>query len=399
MDLLEPDIVDNPYPAFKQLREFEPVHWSEKHSAWLITRFEDVIHGYKDPALSSEHVSNLFKESRDAPSQNILDGWMEFRDPPDHTRLRKLVQKAFTPKVVESLKPRIREIAKTLLKDLNPKNPEDLVKHFAYPLPAIVIAEMLGVPSTDRKQFQIWSNDIKNLIFGIGDEEERRVTARKGLIELRNYFEEILAELRINPRDGLLNSLAEAKEARQKLTPDEVIGTCVLLLFAGHETTTNLIANGILALSNQPQVEREKIADQVKAPWVIEEILRFEGPLKLMVRSAKTDLRLKGQTIRKGDRVFLIQASANRDERKYKNPDIFKPDREDRTHLAFGHGIHFCLGAPLARIEGQIALKEIFTQFPRLRLETKKPIWEASILSRSLKALPATLAPREEQCG
>ena len=118
-----------------------------------------------------------------------------------------------------------------------------------------------------------------------------------------------------------------------------------------------------------------------------------------MVRSAKTDLRLKGQTIRKGDRVFLIQASANRDERKYKNPDIFKPDREDRTHLAFGHGIHFCLGAPLARIEGQIALKEIFTQFPRLRLETKKPIWEASILSRSLKALPATLAPREEQCG
>lgn len=396
MDLLSPAVVENPYPAFRELREYEPAHWSNEHNAWLITRFEDVIRGYKDPRLSSAHISNLFQGPQDAPSQKILDGWMEFRDPPDHTRLRKLVQKAFTPKVVESLKPRIQEIANDLIKSLNPQTPEDLVKHFAYPLPAIVIGEMLGVPSTDREQFQIWSNEIKNLIFGIGDERERRVTARKGLFELRKYFEGILSELHNNPRDGLLNSLVEAKEANEKLTADEIIGTCVLLLFAGHETTTNLIANGILALSKQPQDVRNMFSDQENSSRVVEEVLRFEGPLKLMVRSAKTSLSLKGQRVRKSDRVFLIQASANRDERQYEDPDKFWPSRKDRPHLAFGHGIHFCLGAPLARIEGQIALGELFTRFPRLKVDTHKPSWEASILSRSLKELPTILEPQEE---
>lgn len=393
MDLLAPEIVQDPYPIFKQLREESPVLWSQRHRAWLVTRFDDVTEGYRDLSFSSEHVAELFGEGQDPASQRVLDGWMEFRDPPAHTRLRKLVQKAFTPKVVESLKPRIAEIAAELLAELDPTRPADLVSGFAYPLPATVIAEMLGVPATDRARFRDWSDQIKDLIFGIGDEAERRVRARKGLAELRSYFEDVLAELARKPREGLLNSLAEAKEAGDRLSADEVIGTCVLLLFAGHETTTNLIANGILVLADHPEVVREMTEKPEDLPSVVEEILRFDGPLKLMVRLARQERELRGQKIRPGDRVFLIQAAANRDPLRFEEPDRFDITRRDRTHVAFGHGIHFCLGAPLARVEGQIALGELFRRHPNLRIESGKPSWQASILSRSLEELPVTLAP------
>ncbi len=393
MDLLAVDVVRDPHPHFRRLRELDPVHWSERHHAWILTRFDDVTAGYRDLALSSEHVGELFSEGDPEGHASVLAGWMEFRDPPAHTRLRKLVQRAFTPKIVAGLTPRIHAIAAELLDEIDPGTTSDLVERFAYPLPATVIAEMLGVPARDRDRFRGWSNELKHLIFGIGDEKGRRARAEKGLSSLRAYFEGILAELLDEPRDNLLSALARAKDAGDQLTADEVIGTCVLLLFAGHETTTNLISTGILLLAERPEVVQLIREDPDAISPVIEEILRFDGPLKLMVRVAKEDRELRGKTIRAGDRVFLVHSAANRDPDRFADPDRFDWTRRDRTHAAFGHGIHFCLGAPLARVEGQIALGEVFRRYPRLRIETDTPTWEASILSRSLTSLPVLLEP------
>jgi cytochrome P450 len=399
IDLLAPELVADPYPALARLRAESPVCWNERHGAWLVTRFDDVSAGFRDPRLSSDRVGSFLPERpaarredpEDDPTARILSNWMEFKDPPDHTRLRRLVQKAFTPRTVESLRPRIEEIVEELLCDLAGAGRADFVRSFAYPLPATVIAEMLGVPVQDRDLFKGWSDDILGLVFGAGA-SDRHARARRGFGELEAYIDERLRRARARTReqrsDDLLSALAAAEEQGDVLSRDEVIGTCVLLLFGGHETTTNLLGTSLWLLHRHPEVRERLQREPGLFPQAIEEFLRFDGPSKMMVRWPIEDLELRGRKIRRGERVFLMQNAANRDPEAFPEPDRLELARRANAHLGFGFGIHYCLGAPLARLEAQLALPALLRRFPELRVETDTPEWNPTLLSRGLRALP-----------
>lgn len=397
MDLLSPELVADPHPWFHEIRRRDPVHWNEHHRAWLLTRYDDVSAGFRDPSFSSERVADFAAEA-DAPpgerpagpSARVLSSWMVFRDAPDHTRLRRLVQNAFTPRVVEKLGPRIQQIVHELLDQLAPQGAADFVRGFAFPLPAIVIAEMLGVPARDRELFKGWSEDIKGLVFGSPD-PARQARAREGFLELEGYFKSLLARFRRLPEDNLLSVLAAAEDQGDLLSSDEVVGTCILLLFGGHETTTNLLSTGLLALARHPEQRAKLVADPSLCPSAVEEFLRYDGPLKLMVRWARADRDLRGRRIRSGDRVFLVQSAANRDPEQFPDPDRLDIARPDNHHIAFGYGIHYCLGAPLARLEARIAFTTLLSRFPRLRVETEHLRWQPTVLGRGLQRLAVTL--------
>ncbi len=397
MDLLSPELVANPHPWLHRLRARDPVCWSPRHRAWLLLRYDDVVAGFRDPAFSSERVADFVAEAGAGPDDEergpiarVLSSWMSFRDPPDHSRLRRLVQKAFTPRVAEKLRPRIQEIVHGLLDDLARDGGGDFVRGFAFPLPAIVIAELLGVPAEDRDLFKGWSEDIKGLVFGSPD-PARLERARHGFECLSDYFGSLLERFRSAPGDNLLSALAAAEEQGDLLSSDELVGTCVLLLFGGHETTTNLLSTGLLALHQNPRERARLLADPDLYRSAVEEILRWDGPLKLMVRWAREPRAVRGVEIRAGDRVFLVQTAANRDPERFPDPDRFDLGRGDNAHLAFGHGIHFCLGAPLARLEAQIGLRTVLTRFSGFQVETDTPEWQPSILGRALQRLPVSL--------
>jgi cytochrome P450 len=386
VDLLEPALVADPHPHLRALREHDPVHWSDAHRAWLVLRHDDVIAGFRDPAFSSEGVVEL------PPGTGVrgLSSWMAFRDPPQHTRLRKLAQKAFTPRVAEKLRPRVQEIVDELLDDLASEGGGDFVQSFASPLPAIVIAEMLGVPPDDRDKFAAWSHDIKGVVFGMAG-AARGARAWRGFEALEEYFEALLERFRRTPEDNLLSAIATAEDRGDLLSADEIVGTCVLLLFGGHETTTNLLSSGLLALLRHPE-ERHRL-DENPGLWrsAVEELLRFEGPMKLVVRRPREARSLRGHAIQPGERVFLVQAAANRDPNVFPDPDRLDVGRDPNPHVAFGHGLHFCMGAPLARMEAEVALATLLARYPDVQVTTDVPEYEPAILSRSLARLPIKL--------
>ncbi len=394
MDLLSPELVADPHPHFHAWRERDPVCWSERHRAWLLLRHDDVLAGFREAAFSSERVADFVSEAGDrgerGPIARVLESWMSFRDPPDHTRLRKLVQKAFTPRVAEKLRPRIQELVHGLLDQLARDGGGDFVRSFAFPLPAIVIAELLGVPAEDRDLFKGWSEDIKGLVFG-SPGPARLARARSGFESLADYFARLLERARRTPGDDLLSALAAAEEQGDLLSADELVGSCVLLLFGGHETTTNLLSTGVWALDRHPEQRARLTADPALDRSAVEELLRWDGPLKLMVRWAREPRSLRGREIRAGDRVFLVQSAANRDPAAFRDPDALDLARDPNPHVAFGHGIHFCLGAPLARLEAQIAFRTLLTRFPGFRVEPGARDWQPSVLGRSLLALPIEL--------
>jgi len=387
IDLLAPGLVADPHPALHALRARDPVHWSARHQAWLVSRHDDVSAAFRDPRLSNDRVGSIFGASeRDTVEARILSHWMEFQDPPRHTRLRALVSKAFTPRVVESLRPRVIELVDELLGDIAATPRCDLVAAFAHPLPASVIAEMLGVPAEDRVLFRGWSDDILGLVFGSGG-SERFERARKGFAELDAYFRALLEARRSAPRDDLLTALVAAEERGDALSRDEIVGTCVLLLFGGHETTTNLLASSVWLLDRHP-AERERLRrEPALLASAIEELLRFEGPSKMMVREVRAPLTLRERRLEPGQRVFLLQCAANRDPEIFADPDRLDLARRPNPHLGFGFGVHYCLGAPLARLEAQVAIAALLARFPGLRVLEEAPSWRPTLLSRGLAKL------------
>jgi cytochrome P450 len=314
------------------------------------------------------------------------------RDPPDHTRLRGLVSKAFTPRALEKLRPGIQQIVDALLDQVAGRGSMDLIEEFAYPLPVRVICEMLGVPVQDHERFKAWGLDIARGLDAImlpPDSEvgQRSVSGRRALAE---YFRELIAERRAAPRDDMLSALIAAEEAGDKLNEEELLATCILLLVAGHETTVNLIGNGTLALLRHP-AELRKLRDH---PGLIgsavEELLRFDGPVQRTARIPSEDITIGGQTIGKGELVMPFLGAADRDPAQFPDPDRLDLTRTDNRHIAFGMGIHFCLGAPLARMEGQIAIKTLLARLPRLTLATDRPRFRQSLTLRGLQALPVS---------
>ncbi len=392
--LLEPAYAGNPYALYRRLRTADPVHWDERGS-WVLTRYADVVAALRDSRLSAERfsldVSGLPEEVQ--RPVRALARQMLFLDPPDHTRLRTLAAKAFTPRMVEMMRLSIQRIVDDLLDAVEPDGSFEVIDALAFPLPAIVIAQMLGVPPEDRLQFAHWTAAFGALLDGalltaIGLQEALiRVSA------LMDYFRQIIAERRSAPRDDLLQALLNAEEQGDTLSEDELLGNCILLLAAGHGTTTHLIGNGLLALLQHPdQLEILRQNPSLIGSAVLE-LLRYDSPVQMTGRQARTDLDIGGKHIQAGQYILACLGAANRDPQQFPDPDRLDLQRAAGKQLAFGHGIHYCLGAPLGRLEAEIALNTLLRRFPALHLacEADTLTWLPGLVFRGLRALPVTI--------
>jgi cytochrome P450 len=387
---MDPAFVADPYPTYRRLRAEDPVHHSPL-GFWVLTRYDDVIAALRDPRLAKEAIAAWVAARFGAPMPALGLSMLD-RDPPDHTRLRGLVSKAFTPRVVEGLRPHIQQIVDGLLDRAEDAGALDLIEGFAYPLPVIVICEMLGVPVADHERFKGWSLDIARgldsaLLPTDSDVPRRSMAARTALAD---YFRELIARRRAAPRADLLSGLIAAEEAGDKLSENELLATCILLLIAGHETTVNLIGNGTLALLRHPDQLRLLRENPGLIGSAIEELLRFDGPVQRTARIPSEDVVIAGHTIARGEMVMPFIGAADRDPAQFPDPDRLDITRTDNRHIAFGWGIHFCLGAPLARIEGQIAIGTLVRRLPKLALATEAPEFRQSLTLRGLASLPVT---------
>ncbi len=397
-DVLGPEAVADPYPLLAALREHDPVHRSARYRSWFVTRFDDVSDALRDERFSSDRIAPYRRARLDGPGTDpalraafgVLEDWMVFKDPPDHTRLRKLLSRAFTPRAVSRMRPRIGQIADDLLDAVTGTGTgrADLVADYAYPLTASVIAEMLGVPRADRPRFKDWSDQITGLVFGGMGDADRHSSGARGMAELTDYLSGLVTAHEREPADDLLSALISARDADDALSHDEVIATGVLLLFAGHETTTNLIGNGLLALLQHSDQRALLDADPSLVDGAIDEMMRFDGPAKTVARLMGADVDLRGHTLRRGERVFLCPSSANRDPAVFEDPDRFDITRRQGRQLGFGVGLHYCLGAPLARLESAVAIPRALRALPGLRPDDGELRWHPVLLSRGMERFP-----------
>lgn len=392
-----PQYSANPYALYQKLREQEPVYWDQKVGAWVLTRHNDVVSALRDSKLSAQRFRldiNWFPEQLQNTLKlpiNALMRQMLFLDPPDHTRLRSLTAKAFTPRRVEAMRIHIQEVVDKLLDAVAARGQMEVIRDFAYPLPAIVIAEMLGVPPGDRDQFSHWTNDFGSLLDGSVSTPEELIAALSGIADFLHYFQSIIAEHVAAPRDDLMQALLASEERGDTLSEEEILGNCVLLLAAGHGTTTHLIGNGILALlqhSDQLQWLRD---NPTTMPNAVSELLRYESPVQSTGRLVKEDVEIGGKHIEAGQAVIPILGAANHDPEAFADPDTCNLRRQENKLLSFGHGIHFCLGAPLAKVEAEVAFSTLLHRFDKLQLLTEKPEWEPGIVFRGLRELQITL--------
>lgn len=391
VNIFSPEFFTDPYPHLARLRKESPVTQVEPMGIWAVTRYEDVRHVLRSPLVfSSTAFQAVFQMLSPALMQedtSVVNS-MIAKDPPDHTRLRRLVNRAFTPEAITDLEPRIRKLSQDLLAAIGDKPEFDLVHEFSMPLPVIVIAEMLGVDPGRKEDFKRWSDDTVTLSSKPGhqdpDEIRRKVTSRK---EFHAYFREMIEARRQNPQDDLISALIKAKEESDALTAEEILSMTVLLLIAGNETTTNLIANAVRQLLERPDIEARLRANPGLIPNFIEEVLRYDSPVLGLFRLVEEETSLGGKTIPKGAFVLPFFASANRDEERFPDADRFDIDRDARGHVAFGYGIHFCLGAPLARVEARIGIEELLKKFPSLRAASDEIEWIDSFILHAPKRL------------
>ena len=387
----------DPYSMYRRLREKDPVHRSRLLNGWVLTRHADVSAVLRDPRFLADERKQVGYEKFRARAikQGIIDAddsgtiSMLRADPPDHTRLRALVSRAFTPRTVEGLRGRVEAIVNERLDSVADQGGMDVIATLAYPLPVVIIAEMLGIPAEDHARFKHWSDEIVRGM-GISSAEDGK-RAHRGHRELRAYLEGVASARRQEPREDLFSALLMAGEEDDRLTPDELYETCELLLVAGHETTTNLIGNGLLALLQHPDQLDALHSDPPRIDHAIEELLRYDSPVQATTRMAQEDMPFGGRTFRKGEQVALVLGAANRDPEQFADPDRLDVSRKEVRHVSFGHGIHFCLGAPLARLEAPIAFRAMIERFPNMRLdETMRPRWKENIILRGLEQLAVT---------
>lgn len=388
----------DPYPTFHRMRAEDPVHWDGY--SYQLTRHADVLFAFTDPRFSSERIglpAELEGVAQDelmaaVPVYDISQAMMLFRDPPAHTRLRGLVAQAFSAKRIESMRPRIQELVDALLEDAAHSPTFDLVQALANPLPGQVIAEMLGVPPADQPKFKHWANQYAAFLGSAEGQAESLRAGVESALAMGEYIRHAVAQRRAAPRDDLLTALVHAEEEGDRLSELELIATVFLLLFAGNETTTNLIGNGILTLLRQPAAFAQLHAQPDLIRTAVEELLRYESPVQLTNRRTLEDVVIGETTVPAGANVQTWLGAANRDPEQFPNPDTLDLTRRPNRHLALAHGLHFCLGAPLARVEGQIAINAVVQRFPRLRLAINDDAieWQPNDVFRSLKALPVT---------
>ena len=425
LNLQREEIRANPYPFYEQLRNQDPVHWDEELGFWVLTRYADIDSLYTDSRFSrAQGLMRNFERLSASEQQTVQSVYHSFSktvfyaDPPYHTHLRGLMNHAFTPRRVERLRPYIQRIVNELLDTAQSRGDVDIIRDLAYPLPVMVIAELLGLPASDRERFKQWSDDLFAILGTVRHKPSQLLErAEQSLQEMTDYVKELSRKRRKSPQDDLLTALLSVteeqdlacphphaasspyaageltreREASATLTGEELVSNINILLSTGHETTTHLIGNGLLALLQNPeQMQLLQVQPSLRVS-AIEEMLRYDNPVQITYRSALEDAEINGKLIRKGDLVNSILGSANRDPQRFSNPDRFDVSRNEGRHLGFGIGIHFCIGAPLVRLEAEIVFETILRRFPKISLLTQTLEWQEHPIFRGLKLLPVHL--------
>jgi cytochrome P450 len=395
-----PEFLRDPFPVYHALREADPVHWSPRLKAWVLTRYDDCRTVLLDREVSSDRLRPFFATLPGPEAERIRDiiryltHWMVFRDPPEHTRLRRLTSKVFHVQSMHAMRPQVEELCAWLLARIGDRGTIDFVADFAGPLPGLVIMAMLGVPREHLPLIKRLSDDMALFIGSSRMSPEKYAIAEAATREMASFFRELIAKRRAAPEQDLLTQLVHLEEDGDRLSEDELVATCILLLFAGHETTTNHIANAMLALLRFPPELAALRADPGLAPRAVEELLRYDGPSGAQVRAVKAAQEMRGRVLKPGDRVFLMLNAANRDPEAYDDPDQLDLRRKDVPHLSFGFGLHICLGFPLARMEGQVALPAVLKHWKRIELvqSSERLEWLNSMVFRGMSALPLRVA-------
>jgi cytochrome P450 len=385
---LSPRVYRNPYPTYAKLRLQDPVHWNFLSQAWIISRYRDIDAIVRDHTrFSNDSRYRQGVSQAQAASSNPSGPSILFLDPPDHTRLRALVQQAFTPRAIEALTPRIRQIAAHLLDQIADPTAFEAMEALARPLPMIVMAELLGVPTPDLAQFQKWSRQRARVIEPMRTAREQQL-ATQAAYDLDAYFLGLIEQRRMEPQDDLISALVAAEAAGDQLSQDELLIMLRLLLVAGNETTTNLIGNGLLALLRHPDQLQMLRTDPSLIAGAVDELLRYDSPVQVFARTALQDMDLDGRPIRKGQGIVLLLGSANRDPEVYSQPEQLDIKRHGPSSLVFGRGIHYCLGGPLARLEARIVFETLLERFAEMHLLTADPPFRDNVVLRGLEALP-----------
>lgn len=398
--LLEPDVIAAPYELFHALRTFDPVHWDPYMHGWVVTSYPEVVTVLMNCSAARTPKPDYLDRlglSVMKPLAEVMLQQMLFMDAPMHSRLRNLCAAAFTPRRVEELRTVIQSVADELIDKVVAKGQMDLLADFADPLPAIVTAKLLGVPAEDHKQLGAWVIDAAEVLGNFQHHPDRVTAIVQSLENLKNYVAARMAEQRASPNDGLISSLMSAEVDGQRLSDDEVIANTIITMIGGRETTTNLIASGFLTLLRDPE-SLEQLRDHPEiVGTAVEELLRFESPVQHTVRIAPEDMQLGGKTIKKGSRIVAVLAAANRDPNRFSDPDRLTLTRSENRHLAFGWAAHYCFGAPLARMEGQIGFKTLLRRLANPALMKTRLEWRENAGLRGLARLNISFDPKSAE--
>lgn len=389
--LLDPEVLANPYPLYRRLRTEDPVHWDPYLHAWVVTRYADVVTVFQRFSADRTPTPERLREmglSQLTPLAQLMVRQMLFLDPPAHSRVRGLAAKAFTPRRVEVLRAHIQDITDSLLDTAQPTGHMEVIAQLGRPLPAIVTEELLGLPISDREQLTRWSTDFAEVLGNFQHNPDNAQRVLQTVNEMVAYFHEAVREHRAHPRDDLISAFVAAESDGDRLTDEEIVANTIITMIGGQETTTNLIGNGILTLLQHPDQLEKLRADISLIPSAIEELLRYEAPSQHTARLAPEDVELGGKLIGKRQAVIAVMGAANRDPERFPDPDRLDICRQDNRHVAFAWASHFCFGAPLARLEGQIVFESVLRRMPTLRLEPGPLQWRANMGLRGLTALP-----------
>ncbi len=391
LDLAGPEANDTPAEFAAKHLANGPVQWSERHRAWLLLGHAAVAEGFRDLRLSADRITPLERLASERPEHfgltvELLSGWMVFRDPPAHTRLRDPVRRAITPKTVERLESGISTTIDELLDGIGEGESWDFKERIASPLPALIIADLLGVPGSERHQFQSWSDDLAEIVFSVQPGSLKVDDLKEATEQFTSFFGDLLEHRRRHPGDDLISVMAN--DTSDELTAMELIGACTLLLFAGHETTTNLLTSSVRLLNDHPEQRERFLTDPSVEPTAADELLRLAGPAKAMVRRVGQTHERGGHRLEEGKRVYLVILTANRDSTVFERPGEVDMARDPNPHLGFGWGLHHCIGAPLARLEASIVLKRLYERFPDIELVDPDRGWSGNELGRGFGRMP-----------
>lgn len=387
----------NPFPLYEALQAQDPVHWSPALRSWIVTRYEDVRHVLSASTMSSDRLTPFYESLKDQ-RRDVLSGvmrylnlWLVFKAPPEHTRLRRMLNTVFTPGMIRALEPGIRATLTHILASIDPRREIEFMRDVAVLLPAYVILDMLGVPHADFERIKVWSDQLRLFIGTAQGEGDKYAKAREGADHMSAYFREVIARRRAEPGDDVVSRMIAVRDDEGSLSEDELVASCMLFLFGGHETTTNLLGSAVAALlAHRDQLQRLHAHPELM-PQAVEEFLRYDGPSNSMVRLVAVDHELRGKNLRKGERVFAMINAANRDPRQFERPHELDIGRSPNRHLTFGQGVHFCLGAPLARLEARICLGELVHRFPDMQAGSADEEWIDALIMRGPERLPVVL--------